>query len=116
MNRRGRFGFTQASLGHALAAAGFEPRRWSGFAPEYDAFSFVQSLLNRSGLRHNLLYNLFRGRAAKVLRQDKTPAWQIPATLALAAPLGLLSLPAILLAGWAHQAGTLTVLAVRRAD
>jgi len=113
---RHRTHFTRVSLGQALAAAGFEPRHWSGFAPEYDAFSLVQSLLNRCGLRHNLLYNLLRSRDAKVLREGKTPAWQVPATLALAAPLGLLSLPAILLAGWAGQAGTMTVLAVRRAD
>jgi SAM-dependent methyltransferase len=104
---------TKATLQRALAQQGFLDRRWSGFAPEYDCFSFVQSALNRCGLRHNLLYNLLRRGTAKVLDRDPVPAWQVAATLLLAAPLGLLSVPATLCAGWFGQAGTLTVLCVK---
>lgn len=104
---------TRPTLTQALANAGFRPRSWSGFAPEYDAFSFVQSVLNRCGLRHNLLYNVLRGQRAKVLHGQPAPAWQVAATLLLAAPLGVLSLPATGLAALAQQAGTMTVLAVK---
>ena len=48
---------TKSTLKQALHENGLQDRRWSGFAPEYDAFSFLQSVLNRCGLRHNLLYN-----------------------------------------------------------
>jgi 2-polyprenyl-3-methyl-5-hydroxy-6-metoxy-1,4-benzoquinol methylase len=104
---------TKATLHEALRLTGFEERRWLGFAPEYDAFSFVQSALNRLGLQHNLLYNLLRGKGAKVLGGAHTPFWQIPLTLLLAAPLGILSLPATTIAGLCGQAGTTTVLAVK---
>jgi len=104
---------TRPALSRALAEAGFRAQGWSGFAPEYDAFSFVQSALNRCGLRHNLLYNFLRGQHAKVLPGTPPPAWQLAVTLLLAAPLGVLSLPATALAGWAQQAATMTVLATK---
>ena len=53
----------------ALDAAGFDVRRRSFLTPEYDAFSLVQSAENRLGLRHNLLYDVLRGRAAKLARR-----------------------------------------------
>ena len=37
-----------------LAGIGFEPRRISYLAPEFDGFSFIQSALNLLGLPHNL--------------------------------------------------------------
>jgi 2-polyprenyl-3-methyl-5-hydroxy-6-metoxy-1,4-benzoquinol methylase len=104
---------TRPTLAKALAEAGFRERGWSGFAPEYDWFSFVQSAENRVGLRHNLLYNLLRGQGAKVLHGSPAPLWQVVAALLLAAPLGMLSVPATLVAGLAQQAGTMTVLAVK---
>jgi SAM-dependent methyltransferase len=107
---------TEAALRNILHQNGFEPLRCSGFAPEYDVFSFVQSLLNRSGLRHNLLYNVLRGKQAKVFGGESTPLWQVILTLALAAPLGMLSLPATTLAGFYRQGGALTILARKRRE
>jgi len=104
---------TRPRLSQALAEAGFRERSWSGFAPEYDWFSFVQSALNRIGFRHNLLYNLLRGEGAKVLHVTPAPRWQVIGTLLLAAPLGVLSVPATLVAGLAQQAATMAVLAVK---
>ncbi|HEU0010786.1 MAG TPA: class I SAM-dependent methyltransferase [Verrucomicrobiae bacterium] len=104
---------TQASLSSALTSAGFEVRRVSFFAPEYDCFSFVQSALNRIGLRHNLLYNLLRGRGAKVLQEREAGVGQIALTLLLAAPLSLLSLPMTLLAGACARGATMAVVAVK---
>lgn len=107
--------FTAERLKRELAAVGLEVRRQIYLAPEFDFFSFVQSILNRIGLRHNLLYNLLRGRGAKVMKEDCVGWWQIPVTLALAMPLGLLSLPMTLLAALIRQGGSMTFYA-RKAE
>jgi SAM-dependent methyltransferase len=99
-------------LRQVLAENGFGDRRWSGFAPEYDSFSFMQSMLNRCGLRHNLLYNLLRRGRAKVI-DGGAPGWQLIATLLLSVPLGVLSVPFTLCAGLAGRGGTMTVAAVK---
>jgi 2-polyprenyl-3-methyl-5-hydroxy-6-metoxy-1,4-benzoquinol methylase len=102
--------YTPAVLYRSLAAAGLRVRRAAYFAPEYDFFSFVQSTLNRIGLRHNLLYNLLRGRGAKVMheRGGVGPA-QILATLLLSLPLSVLSVPESLLVAALRQGATLTL-------
>ncbi len=105
---------TKTTLKQVLQENGLQDRRWSGFAPEYDAFSFVQSVLNRCGLRHNLLYNVLRGKQAKVIDGERTPQWQVAASLLLGAILGVISIPATFLAGMIGQAGTMTVLAVKK--
>jgi len=107
---------TKSRLQGVLAATGFQDRRWSGFAPEYDAFSFVQSCLNRCGLCHNLLYNLLRGKQAKVIAGERTPRWQVLASVLLGAAFGVLSLPVTFCAGLVGSAGTMTVLGVKRAE
>jgi len=105
---------TKPSLKQALSANGFQDRCWSGFAPEYDAFSFIQSTLNGMGLRHNLLYNVLRGKQAKVIDGDSTPNWQILASVLVGAVLGIISLPVTLCASLLGQAGTMTVLATKQ--
>lgn len=107
--------FTARRLRRELESAGLEIRRQYFLAPEFDFFSFVQTCLNRLGLRHNLLYNLLRGRAGKVLKDDRVGWWQIPVTLALAVPLGMLSLPVTLLAALFRQGGSMTFY-VRKKD
>jgi SAM-dependent methyltransferase len=107
---------TKDTLERALCGAGFDDGRWSGLAPEYDTFSFVQSALNWCGLRHNLLYDLLRGKGAKVIGTTRAPRWQIFATLVLGAVFGLLSLPATLLATALGQAATMTVISLKRAE
>src|SRR5262249_41862290 len=104
---------TKNALKQSLVEHGFQDRRWSGFAPEYDAFSLVQSALNQCGLQHNLLYNFLRGKQAKVIDGRQAPGWQLAASLVLGASLGILSIPATLCAGLVDQAGTMTVLAVK---
>jgi 2-polyprenyl-3-methyl-5-hydroxy-6-metoxy-1,4-benzoquinol methylase len=107
---------TKGSLREALAATGFQDRYWSGFAPEYDSFSFVQSVLNRCGLRHNLLYNVLRGKQAKVIAGERAPRWQVVASVLLGAALGIISLPVTFYAGLLGLAGTMTVLGVKAAE
>jgi len=103
--------FTLASLENALQQAGLRLSGRGLFAPEYDLFSFVQSLLNRAGLRHNYLYNLLRGQDAKVLGNSSSQFTQLLGTLLLGAPLAALSLPATLLAGVLGHGSAITAYA-----
>jgi 2-polyprenyl-3-methyl-5-hydroxy-6-metoxy-1,4-benzoquinol methylase len=105
--------FSETTVEEALNGNGFDVRHKSGFAPEYDLFSFIQSALNLCGLRHNLLYDLVRGKRAKILSGESTPWWQVAASLILGAALGILSVPAMLLAGFTGQGGTISILAVK---
>jgi SAM-dependent methyltransferase len=100
-------------LAGALDAAGLEVRRRSFFAPEFDVFSFVQSAENRLGLRQNLLYDVLRGRAAKVLG-GRGGTVQSAAALLLAVPLGVVSLPATALLGLLRRGSSVTLWATRR--
>ncbi|MFL5300177.1 MAG: class I SAM-dependent methyltransferase [Anaeromyxobacteraceae bacterium] len=104
--------FTPGSLERALAAAGLVVQRRSFGALEYDTLSFVQSVLNRAGVRHNLLYNLLRGRDAL---QDDAGSW-IPrlATLAAAVPLWALAVPVTSVLNLARTGSAVTLHAVRR--
>jgi SAM-dependent methyltransferase len=103
--------FTPKTLASLLRDAGIEPLESSWFAPEFDAFSFVQSTLNSLGFRQNALYDVLRGRAAKLGRGGRATA---AASVALAAPLGVLSVPATVVASLAGSGSTLTVLGRRR--
>jgi 2-polyprenyl-3-methyl-5-hydroxy-6-metoxy-1,4-benzoquinol methylase len=102
--------FTPRTLEASLREAGLEPVSSSFFAPEFDSFSFVQSALNRLGLRQNALYDLLRGRSAKFGGGGGATA---AVSAVLAAPLGILSLPATLAAALAGAGSTLTVVARR---
>lgn len=103
---------SRAELEKTLQAAGLRAV-WAGFfAPEYDTFSFVQSLLNWLGIRQNYLYNWLRGSRAKVTRDGKSPG-SFLATLLLAPVLGIISLPATLLLGFLGRGSALTICAVK---
>ncbi len=101
--------FTVSTLKRMLESAGLEVKSASFLAPEYDSFSFVQSALNRLGLRHNLLYQLLRQGRARVLREESL--FQILASLILAVPLGLASIPVTLLAALAGQGTAVSMYA-----
>jgi SAM-dependent methyltransferase len=102
----------RAPLTQALQNEAMRPV-WTGFfAPEYDCFSFVQSLLNWLGARHNFLYNCLRSHKAKVTG-TKTPFGSLLTTALLAPLLGVISVPATLLLGFFGLGATLTVCAVK---
>jgi SAM-dependent methyltransferase len=103
--------FTPGSLSRALRQSGFDVQRLSFFAPEFDAFSFVQSALNSMGLRHNLLYGLLRVPSARLVRAASRT--EVLATFALAAPLGLVSLAATALLSLARRGSSMTAYAVK---
>jgi SAM-dependent methyltransferase len=103
---------TQPSLEKSLVAANLRPAWTGSFAPEYDCFSFVQSLLNRLGVRQNFLYNWLRGQKAKVTK-DGNLTGSFLATALLAPVLGIISLPATLLLGMFGRGATQTVCAMK---
>ena len=106
--------FTPPTLRAMLGQAGLRPRMTSYFASEYDFFSFVQTVQNRLGIRHNLLYNLLRTRGAKVLadsRRPPAPRSHVAAALLLAPALGVFSLAWAPLAALLKQGATITIYA-----
>jgi hypothetical protein len=103
--------FTRCGLEGALDQAGLRVCGRGWFAPEYDAFSLVQSLLNCVGLRPNYLYNLLRGQDAKVFGKPHDHFVQLLVSLLLGLPLAAFSLPATVLAGVLGQGAALTIYA-----
>jgi len=106
---------TNKSLSHSLSTAGLSPTWVSSLAPEYDTFSFVQSLLNWFGVQPNLFYNLLRGQSAKVIGGKKSYS-SVVATVLLAPVLGVISLPATVLLAICGRGATLTISAVKKAS
>ncbi len=106
--------FTPRTLRAMLETAGLRPRLVSYFASEYDFFSFVQTVLNKLGVRHNLLYNLLRTRGAKVLSDERAqavPTRDLVLTFLLAPILGLASLAWVPAAALLGQGATITIYA-----
>jgi hypothetical protein len=63
------------------------------------------------GVRHNLLYGLLRAPSARLVRAASRA--EVLATLALAVPLGVVSLPATALLSLARRGSSMTAYAVR---
>ena len=103
---------TRASLEKCLQNAGLRPAWASYLAPEYDCFSFVQSLLNWLGVRPNFLYNWLRGDRAKVI-DGGNYLGPLVATLLLAPVLGLISLPVTIVLAMFGKGAALTICAVK---
>jgi hypothetical protein len=103
---------TRASLEQSLQNAGMRPAWVSYLAPEYDCFSFVQSLLNWLGVRPNFLYNWLRGDRAKVIAGGSYLG-PLLATLLLAPALGVIGLPATVLLAVFRKGAALTICAVK---
>jgi 2-polyprenyl-3-methyl-5-hydroxy-6-metoxy-1,4-benzoquinol methylase len=104
--------FTPATLGAMLADAGFEQAKVTHLVPEYDLFSFVQTIENRLGLPPNLLYDVLRRSEAR-LRQSRSGAMAAAVAVGLAAPLTALAAIWAPVAAAARRSATLAVYAVR---
>jgi SAM-dependent methyltransferase len=108
--------FTPKTLGHLLEDAGIPITDVNFFSTEYDFFSFVQTVQNKIGLRHNLLYNLLRTRSAKVMDSqghEQTARLQSLLALALAVPLTCLSLLYAPLIAALRRGGTIAAYATK---
>jgi SAM-dependent methyltransferase len=104
--------FTPATLGAMLGAAGFETVKVTHLVPEYDLFSFVQTLENRLGLPPNLLYDVLRRSEAR-LREGRSSTLSAAIAVGLAAPLTAAAAVIAPLAATARRSATVAVYAVR---
>jgi len=106
--------FTPSTLGAMLTEAGFHSVRVGHLAPEYDLFSFVQTVENRLGLPPNLLYDVLRRPEAR-LKQHRTGRVEAGVAVSLAVPLTLAAAVVAPLAAAARRSPTIAVYAVRGA-
>jgi len=110
--------FTPKTLGRMLKEAGIPITDVNFFSTEYDFYSFVQSVENKLGLRHNLLYNLLRTRSAKVVDvahgKEQTPRLQSLLALLLAVPLTGISLVYAPFIAALRRGGTIAAYATKR--
>lgn len=102
------FQFTDQTLRRLVRAPGFEIERCRTGQWEMDPFGLLQTLLNRSGIRHNALYDTIRNNSA-----DKADLSALARTGMLALlPVGMaLAIPASLVLRLARRAGTLILVA-----
>ncbi len=107
--------FRRERLRRLLESAGFQVCAVANLAPEYDYFSWVQTLLNRAGISPNLLYNLLRGQGAKLQQANKPERFSLILTLLLTPWLSLLSLVWVPLAALLGQSATVAFY-LRRDD
>jgi 2-polyprenyl-3-methyl-5-hydroxy-6-metoxy-1,4-benzoquinol methylase len=104
--------FTPATLRAMLAAAGLRPVKVTYLVPEYDLFSFVQTVENRLGLPPNLLYDVLRRPEAR-LRRHQSGRIAAGVALGLAVPLTAAAMVVAPLAAASRRSATIAVYAVR---
>jgi 2-polyprenyl-3-methyl-5-hydroxy-6-metoxy-1,4-benzoquinol methylase len=107
------FHFTPETLAHLLESSGYEIERMRTGQWEMDPFGWVQTLLNRAGLRRNGLYDTLRNNPE--VRRDLSAGWRL-ALAALFVPAMLLALPLSLACRMAGRGGTIIAVARRRAS
>jgi len=104
--------FTPATLTAILEDAGFRPAKVSYLVPEYDLFSFIQTVENRLGLPPNLLYDVLRRPEAR-LRRGQNGRLQAGLAVGLAVPLTAAAMVIAPIAAAARRSATIAVYAVR---
>jgi SAM-dependent methyltransferase len=106
--------FTASTLTAILEPAGLRPVKVSYLVPEYDLFSFVQTVENRLGFPPNLLYDVLRRPEARLRRRQSS---RVLAGMAvgLAIPLSVAAVVVAPLAASARRSATIAVYAVKDA-
>jgi SAM-dependent methyltransferase len=114
---RHQWHFTADWLEEKLVGLGFRISLVSHVSLEQNVFGWLQSLLNRLGLRHNLLYDLIRRQDA---RQTARPWRTHPLQSAASCVLGALLLPwaflMVGLEGICRRGGTVEIIAVKTGE
>jgi 2-polyprenyl-3-methyl-5-hydroxy-6-metoxy-1,4-benzoquinol methylase len=109
--------FRATVLVGTLIRCGFLPRKTSHFSLEQNPFGWLQTILNRMGLRHNLLYESLKNASA---RSEPHPSKRFPlqflASLFLSPFLALAAGALALLECAARRGGTIEIYAVRDAE
>ena len=111
---RHQFHFGSHTLLKWLQANHFSKLETSYFTPEYDLFSFVQSIQSKMGLQQNLLYNLLRSPGARFSTCKKAAKLESALALLSAPVLGMLALPATTFLSLMRRGSTVTVIARRQ--
>jgi 2-polyprenyl-3-methyl-5-hydroxy-6-metoxy-1,4-benzoquinol methylase len=106
------FHFTPVTLMNLLSDAGLELREGVHIAPEYDIFSFLQTVQNCVGLPPNLLYDVLRRRESRLAHLRVRSLLSVLA-MASAVPLTLVGLVWAPLAAALGGSATITVYAQR---
>ncbi len=106
------FHFTSATLTHLLSDAGLETREVVHLAPEYDVFSFVQTLQNIMGFPFNLLYSIVKQQEARLVRPRQSSLLSVVAVIS-AVPLTLIGLLWAPVAAALGCSATITIYAQR---
>lgn len=106
--------FNVDTLKSLLADAGLVTRARVNLAPEYDVFSFVQTLQNKMGLPNNLLYDMVRRRENRLVHLRQGVLSSI-ASVAAAIPLTAIGLLWAPLAAGTGRSATITIYAQRPA-
>jgi len=83
--------FTLETMKDLLIRQGFEIFYVSHFSFEQDLFAWIQSIYNKMGIRHNLLYNLLRNRHARIYAMSPALILQSLIVLSLLPAVGLAS-------------------------
>jgi 2-polyprenyl-3-methyl-5-hydroxy-6-metoxy-1,4-benzoquinol methylase len=104
--------FTPSTLGAMLTDAGFRTVKVTHLVPEYDLFSFVQTVENRLGLPPNLLYDVLRRSEAR-LRESRASTVSAAIAVGLAVPLSIAAAMFAPIAAGARRSATIAVYAVR---
>lgn len=109
--------FTPRTLRRALEGAGLSLFSSNFFSSEYDFFSFVQSMQNKMGFRHNYLYNFLRTRSAKVIHPsgeaERVGLRETALVLLTAIPLAILSIFTTPLVAALGKGATIAAYAVK---
>ena len=107
--------FDSQWLNAALKARGLTIAEIGFASLEQNPFGWIQSLLNRTGLRHNLLYDLLRSRSARAVKQPwREHPWQAAASLAGLACLLPTACALLLPEALFRCGGTIELFAVKR--
>jgi len=77
------FHFTEEGLGKLLRKNGFKVKQIKRFNLEYSPFGWLQTMLNVSGIRFNLLYDLLKTRELRGGEMESIKPSGIAATLLL---------------------------------
>jgi len=108
--------FTEEQLMKHIKKAGLTRQKVSYFVPEYDFYSFIQSVQNSLGLQMNLLYRCLRSGELDTAAQSKRPSvWQTVVallSLPILVPLSLIWVTASVLC----KQGSSIVVVLKKAD
>lgn len=105
--------FSEDGLHSLLNKSGFKILKIRRFDLEYNPFGWLQTLLNLSGIRENLLYNLLKNPELKIKETPSPPLQDILLNLALLPLFIPLSFILSLLESLMKRGGTIEVYAIR---